>query len=84
MRVSTLAESLPERLNAMIRRREELPDCVLYDGLAEYGPGLAVLLALLVRLLVGLGSYSGMNDPPAYGDYEAQRNWMALTNARPL
>ncbi len=39
--------------------------------------------SVLVRLLVGLGGYSGENDPPNYGDFEAQRNWMSLTYHRP-
>jgi alpha-1,3-glucosyltransferase len=27
---------------------------------------------------MGFGPYSGYNDPPRYGDYEAQRHWMEL------
>ncbi|CAD5170150.1 unnamed protein product [Musa acuminata subsp. malaccensis] len=37
------------------------------------------LFALLVRVLVSLGSYSGQGTPPTYGDYEAQRHWMEIT-----
>ncbi|CAL9044052.1 unnamed protein product [Musa banksii] len=37
------------------------------------------LFALLVRVLVSLGSYSGQGTPPMYGDYEAQRHWMEIT-----
>jgi alpha-1,3-glucosyltransferase len=33
-------------------------------------------------LLTGLGGYSGENDPPNYGDFEAHRNWMSLTYRR--
>lgn len=38
-----------------------------------------LLVSFMVRLLMGLGSYSGQNDPPRYGDFEAQRHWMELT-----
>lgn len=37
------------------------------------------LFALLIRLLVSLGPYSGQGTPPMYGDYEAQRHWMEIT-----
>ncbi|KRX04302.1 hypothetical protein PPERSA_11426 [Pseudocohnilembus persalinus] len=33
------------------------------------------LIAVFFRVVVGLGPYSGYNDPPQYGDYEAQRHW---------
>jgi hypothetical protein len=39
----------------------------------------AILLALLLRYSVSLGSYSGFRRPPMYGDYEAQRHWMEIT-----
>lgn len=42
-----------------------------------------VLLSVVLRLLNGLGGYSGENDPPNYGDFEAHRNWMSLTYNRP-
>ncbi|KAF5385698.1 hypothetical protein D9757_005525 [Collybiopsis confluens] len=37
------------------------------------------LTCVLVKMCVGLGSYSGENTPPMYGDYEAQRHWMEIT-----
>jgi alpha-1,3-glucosyltransferase len=37
-----------------------------------------VLFSFMLRVLVGFGSYSGYNDPPRYGDFEAQRHWMEL------
>ncbi|KXZ49057.1 hypothetical protein GPECTOR_23g142 [Gonium pectorale] len=43
-----------------------------------------VLLAILVRVLTGVSSYSGAGDPPKYGDYEAQRHWMELTINLPV
>ena len=30
-----------------------------------------LLLGILSRLLIGLGGYSGKNDGPNFGDYEA-------------
>ena len=39
---------------------------------------LLVAFALALRVIVGLGPYSGAADPPKYGDYEAQRHWMEL------
>lgn len=42
-----------------------------------------VLFSVVLRLLNGLGGYSGENDPPHYGDFEAHRNWMSLTYNRP-
>ncbi|KAF8631066.1 hypothetical protein AX15_002670 [Amanita polypyramis BW_CC] len=46
-------------------------------------PG-AFLTSALVKWCVGLGSYSGMETPPMYGDYEAQRHWMELTLHLPI
>lgn len=37
------------------------------------------IFAFLVRLAVSLYPYSGANNPPMYGDYEAQRHWMEIT-----
>ncbi|KAJ2509079.1 hypothetical protein H4217_008416, partial [Coemansia sp. RSA 1939] len=38
-----------------------------------------LLFSLLVRWCVALHSYSGFQDPPMHGDYEAQRHWMEIT-----
>ena len=38
-----------------------------------------LLAALLLRLLVGLHPHSGEGAGPMFGDYEAQRHWMAVT-----
>ncbi|KAG8867297.1 Glucosyltransferase-like protein [Serendipita sp. 405] len=43
-----------------------------------------ILLALWVKWAVGLGSYSGENTPPMYGDYEAQRHWLEITYHLPV
>ncbi|KAI9354784.1 glycosyl transferase [Zopfochytrium polystomum] len=37
------------------------------------------LLAILTRWAVSLGSHSGMNNPPMFGDFEAQRHWLEIT-----
>jgi alpha-1,3-glucosyltransferase len=37
------------------------------------------LAALLVRVLVSLGPYSGQGAAPKFGNYEVQRHWMELT-----
>ncbi|CAN0547240.1 unnamed protein product, partial [Ectocarpus sp. 12 AP-2014] len=43
-----------------------------------------VWFALLLRCMVSLWPYSGQGERPMYGDYEAQRHWMEITNALPL
>ena len=46
---------------------------------------LCIFLALLLlRYLVSLWPHSGMNSPPLFGDYEAQRHWMELTTKLPV
>nr|XP_021151901.1 dolichyl pyrophosphate Man9GlcNAc2 alpha-1,3-glucosyltransferase [Columba livia]XP_021151904.1 dolichyl pyrophosphate Man9GlcNAc2 alpha-1,3-glucosyltransferase [Columba livia]XP_021151908.1 dolichyl pyrophosphate Man9GlcNAc2 alpha-1,3-glucosyltransferase [Columba livia]XP_021151913.1 dolichyl pyrophosphate Man9GlcNAc2 alpha-1,3-glucosyltransferase [Columba livia] len=45
---------------------------------------ITVLLALIVRWTVSLGSYSGAGKPPMYGDYEAQRHWQEVTYNLPI
>lgn len=43
-----------------------------------------MLIALLIRSLVALHSYSGQATPPVFGDFEAQRHWMEITLHTPL
>lgn len=38
---------------------------------------------LLLRWLVAFHPHSGMGRPPMYGDFEAQRHWVEITNALP-
>ncbi|XP_062437496.1 dolichyl pyrophosphate Man9GlcNAc2 alpha-1,3-glucosyltransferase isoform X1 [Rhea pennata] len=45
---------------------------------------ITVLLGLIVRWTVSLGSYSGAGEPPMYGDYEAQRHWQEVTYNLPV
>jgi alpha-1,3-glucosyltransferase len=58
----------------------------LVDALVErrLETAAVVLLAVAVRLAVGLHGYSGQNDPPKFGDFEAQRHWMELTLHTPI
>ncbi|PFH54070.1 glycosyltransferase family 57 protein [Amanita thiersii Skay4041] len=53
-------------------------------GIREWVLPGALLASVLVKLGVGMGSYSGMGTPPMYGDYEAQRHWMELTVHLPI
>ncbi|PCH40063.1 glycosyltransferase family 57 protein [Wolfiporia cocos MD-104 SS10] len=48
-------------------------------GCKQWVAPCALLAALWVRWAIGLGSYSGQDTPPMFGDYEAQRHWMELT-----
>jgi alpha-1,3-glucosyltransferase len=41
-----------------------------------------LFLALLLRAYVGLHPHSGEATPPKFGDYEAQRHWMARAPQR--
>ncbi|KAI3380677.1 hypothetical protein SNEBB_004450 [Seison nebaliae] len=43
-----------------------------------------VCSALLLRLLIAQYPHSGMNKPPIYGDYEAQRHWQEITYSLPM
>ena len=36
-------------------------------------------LALLISCILSCSNYSGLNNPPQFGDYEAQRHWMELS-----
>ncbi|KAH9127097.1 hypothetical protein LEN26_003720 [Aphanomyces euteiches] len=53
-------------------------------GMKHSGFALVLCVALLVRWLVSLHSYSGMHSPPMFGDFEAQRHWMELTFHLPI
>ncbi|KAI0057837.1 hypothetical protein BV25DRAFT_1892293 [Artomyces pyxidatus] len=54
------------------------------NGMREWVVPSALLASALVKWCTGLGSYSGQSTPPMFGDYEAQRHWMELTNHLPL
>ncbi|OWO97439.1 glycosyltransferase family 57 protein [Marssonina coronariae] len=45
---------------------------------------LIFMVAALFRWAAGLWGYSGFQNPPMYGDYEAQRHWMEITTQLPV
>ena len=34
---------------------------------------------IILRICIGFGGYSGKEDWPNLGDFEAHRNWMSIT-----
>ena len=42
------------------------------------------IISIILKILTGLFGYSGENDPPKFGDCEAQRHWMELTINLPI
>ncbi|KAH9986714.1 glycosyl transferase [Russula vinacea] len=54
------------------------------NGVRHWVVPCTLIASALVRWCIGLGSYSGQGTPPMFGDYEAQRHWMELTNHLPL
>ncbi|XP_003746165.1 probable dolichyl pyrophosphate Man9GlcNAc2 alpha-1,3-glucosyltransferase [Galendromus occidentalis] len=44
----------------------------------------AVMWGLILRLSTMTFPHSGQSKPPMYGDYEAQRHWMAVTTELPM
>ena len=45
---------------------------------------MVVLFGLYLRCSVTLNSYSGASTPPMFGDFEAQRHWMEITQHLPM
>ncbi len=43
-----------------------------------------IVLAVVLRLTIGLFGHSGQGKPPMFGDFEAQRHWMEITTAIPM
>ncbi|KAG6010817.1 hypothetical protein E4U21_004205 [Claviceps maximensis] len=43
-----------------------------------------LMVAGLFRWAAGLWGYSGFQQPPMFGDYEAQRHWMEITTQLPI
>lgn len=52
--------------------------------MAHLATPVAIGAAVIVRLAVGLGSFSGYRSPPLHGDFEAQRHWMSLAVHVPI
>ncbi|KAK4027261.1 hypothetical protein OUZ56_016272 [Daphnia magna] len=42
------------------------------------------LTTIIIKLGVSVFPYSGKNQPPKFGDYEAQRHWMEITVNLPI
>ncbi|CCH62044.1 hypothetical protein TBLA_0G00970 [Henningerozyma blattae CBS 6284] len=49
--------------------------------LTEY---VIIIFAIIIRCAISLGSYSGKGTPPMFGDFEAQRHWMEITQHLPI
>lgn len=45
---------------------------------------IVIIFAIIIRCAVSIGSYSGELTPPMYGDFEAQRHWLEITQHLPL
>ena len=45
---------------------------------------LAILISIVMRYCVGLWGHSGKGQPIQYGDFEAQRHWLEITNNIPI
>uniref|UniRef100_U5EYC0 Alpha-1,3-glucosyltransferase n=1 Tax=Corethrella appendiculata TaxID=1370023 RepID=U5EYC0_9DIPT len=43
-----------------------------------------ISIALCLRSIISLHSYSGENTPPMFGDFEAQRHWQEITVNLPI
>lgn len=69
-----------------------LRDTPISDFLSPFRPASSqwgarytfVSFALLMRLAVGLGPYSGFEQEPLHGDFEAQRHWLEITYHLPM
>lgn len=69
-----------------------LRDTPLSDFLSPFRPASTqwvarytfVSFALILRLAVGLGPYSGYKQEPLHGDFEAQRHWLEITYHLPM
>lgn len=78
-----------ELLKKRIEQREALNTGLSNNAIyrvfqSNHSLWLVVVLSLLLRVLVGLGPYSGMGDWPNLGDFEAHRNWMSITVNKPI
>lgn len=46
--------------------------------------GGVIVMGALLRVIVSLHPYSGQNNPPMFGDFEAQRHWQEITVNLPI
>uniref|UniRef100_A0A0N5BKE7 Alpha-1,3-glucosyltransferase n=1 Tax=Strongyloides papillosus TaxID=174720 RepID=A0A0N5BKE7_STREA len=45
---------------------------------------LSLFVFFVFQVLISISSYSGQNNSPKFGDYEAQRHWMEITYHLPI
>lgn len=72
--------------------RSIIVNSALYSFLVPFKPAqsqwlikyIVILFALIIRVVVSFGDYSGKGSPPMYGDFEAQRHWLDLTVNAPV
>lgn len=70
IKIFELIELLAQRINETQRVKEVVNRFVLLKAFhSPQAINLIILLAIVVRVLVGLGSYSGEGDHPFYGDF---------------
>jgi hypothetical protein len=85
IRIFELVELIAIRIN---EEKQLLSEVDAHVFLRAFHPHtstlLLITLAILIRVLVGLGSYSGKGDYPQLGDFEAHRNWMSITLNRDI
>jgi alpha-1,3-glucosyltransferase len=83
MRLSEIAHKALEKIEKNLVSVRDIHENVVYEVAgARNGMWVVIGFTILVRLMVGLGGYSGENDSPNYGDFEAQRNWMSIAYHR--
>jgi alpha-1,3-glucosyltransferase len=76
---------LAQRINERYEIEQKVSGYILLRGFLEKKSlPLLIVLAILLRVLLGIGSYSGEGDFPNLGDFEAHRNWMSITVNRPI
>ncbi|CCK70951.1 dolichyl-P-Glc:Man(9)GlcNAc(2)-PP-dolichol alpha-1,3-glucosyltransferase KNAG_0F02890 [Huiozyma naganishii CBS 8797] len=94
------ASSKTKSLSKLQRNKDEaapeVEECFyaspIYDFLYPFrSPGsqwvteyIIVVFLLIIKSAIGLGSYSGFQTPPMFGDFEAQRHWMEITQHLPV
>eukprot|EP00127_Corallochytrium_limacisporum_P001613 Clim_evm10s70 gene=Clim_evmTU10s70 len=66
----------------MIIKRSDSTWNSLWDKYIDYGTILA--FSFLIKAIAGTWPHSGYQEPPKYGDFEAQRHWMEITSNLPL
>lgn len=80
-----MIELIKKRVRERTELNQLLANNILYNTVKAFDSvWFWVLIAVLVRILVGLGSYSGKGDWPNLGDFQAHRNWMSITVNRPI